>query len=163
MPIARRRSGLSITSSSIAVTDDLASRCAPSRRTARHAAQRARPERRCLPRNVLRRREPGRAFPLCGLRVAPGDVAGDGVTAASLANDVAPFAGRVIVDRTGLPQFFDVDLKWTVDSPSGDAVGGANLPGLFTALKEQLGLRLEDARGPVEVVVVDSIATLSPN
>ena len=101
--------------------------------------------------------------PLCGLRVAPGDVAGDGVTAAQLANDVAPFAGRVIVDRTGLPQFFDVDLKWTSDSPSGDAVGGTNLPGLFTALKEQLGLSLEDARGPVEVVVVDTIATLSPN
>ena len=66
----------------------------------------------------------------------------------------------MIVDRTGLSQFFDVDLKWTSDSPSGDAVGGINLPGLFTALKEQLGLRLEDARGPVEVVVVDSVASL---
>ena len=101
--------------------------------------------------------------PLCGLRVAPGDVAGDGVTAAQLANDVAPYAGRVIVDRSGLSQFVNVDLKWSSDSSSGDAVRGINLPGLFTALNEQLGLRIEDARGPVEVIVVDSIATLSPN
>ncbi len=101
--------------------------------------------------------------PLCGLRIAPGDVSGDGVTAAQLATELAPFAGRVIVDRTGLSQLFDVDLKWIIDSPGGDAVGGTNLPGLFTALKEQLGLRLDDAVGFVQVVVVDSVAMLSPN
>lgn len=112
------------------------------------------------------RTQPGGAVgtgrPLCGLRVGPGDVGGDGVTAFDLAEALAPFAGRVIVDRTGLPQHFDLDLKWTAELQAGVTAGG-DLPGLFTAIREQLGFRLEDARGPVDVVVVDSVAALAPN
>jgi uncharacterized protein (TIGR03435 family) len=84
------------------------------------------------------------------------------------AEALAPFAGRVIVDSTGLEQPFDLEFKWAADQRAAPADGSptpvqADMPGFFTALKEQLGLRLEDARGPVEVVVVDAVSTLTPN
>jgi uncharacterized protein (TIGR03435 family) len=112
--------------------------------------------------------DPATIRPRCGLRESPGRFAGDGVTAAQLAEGLAPFAGRVVIDRTGLLQFFDLDLEWNTDVRAGpDAVTPAgatsDLPGLFTALREQLGLKLDDARGPVEVVIIDSASPLIPN
>jgi uncharacterized protein (TIGR03435 family) len=106
--------------------------------------------------------DPSIARPQCGVRVAPGHIAGDGVNAADIAEPLAPFAGRLIIDRTGLRQYFDVDLEWATE---GAAAGGArnDLPPLVTALREQLGLRLEDARGPVEVVAIDVVSALVPN
>jgi uncharacterized protein (TIGR03435 family) len=96
--------------------------------------------------------------PRCGLTQTPGSTGGLGVTIPQLADALAPFAGRVIVERTGLEQLFDIDLKWTPDAtPASDA------PGLLTAIREQLGLRLETARGPVEVLVVDAVGQLTPN
>jgi uncharacterized protein (TIGR03435 family) len=94
----------------------------------------------------------------CGLLQAPGSAGGLGVTIPQLADALAPFAGRVIVDRTGLQQPFDIDLKWTPDAtPASDG------PGLTTAIREQLGLRLESARGRVDVLVVDAARRLTPN
>jgi uncharacterized protein (TIGR03435 family) len=82
------------------------------------------------------------------------------------ADALAPFAGRVIVDRTRLGQAFDIDFNWAMDqraAPVDTTPIASDLPGLFTALKDQLGLELEDARGPVDVVVVDSASPLTPN
>jgi uncharacterized protein (TIGR03435 family) len=94
----------------------------------------------------------------CGLLQAPGSAGGLGVTIPQLADALAPFAGRLIVDRAGLEQAFDIDLKWTPEAtPASDA------PGLTTAIREQLGLRLESARGPVDVLVVDGVSRLTPN
>jgi uncharacterized protein (TIGR03435 family) len=65
--------------------------------------------------------------------------------------------GRSVIDKTGLTGHYDFELQWTpetvrrVESP--DAL--PELPSLFTALREQLGLRLESAKGPVDVIVVD--------
>jgi len=106
--------------------------------------------------------------PRCGLLHAPGSAAGLGVTISQLAEALAPFAGRVVVDRTDLKDAFDIDLKWTPDvtNQPGDASGTAPVvgePGLFTALREQLGLRFDSARGPVETVVVDAVSRLTPN
>ena len=69
--------------------------------------------------------------------------------------------GRVVVDRTGLPGRYDFDLKFVPDAeltaaPAADRPPDA-LPSLFVALEEQLGLKLEPQRGPVNVVVIDSI------
>jgi uncharacterized protein (TIGR03435 family) len=94
----------------------------------------------------------------CGLLQAPGSAGGLGVAIPQLADALAPFAGRVIVDRTGLEQAFDVDLKWTPD-----ATPASDTPGLMTAIREQLGLRLESARGPVDVLVVDGVRRPTPN
>src|SRR4051812_21428401 len=74
-------------------------------------------------------------------------------------------AGRVVVDRTGLGGAYDVDLYW---SPERTAVTGpvppeVDGPSLFTAVQEQLGLRLDPRTEPQDVYVVDSIARPEPN
>jgi len=56
-------------------------------------------------------------------------------------------AGRVVLDRTGLVGLYDADLKWTPD------LSNPNGPSLFTAFQEQLGLKLDTTRAPVEVNV----------
>ena len=80
------------------------------------------------------------------------------VPMSSLAATLSTFANRVVVDRTGLAGGFDVILTWTPNQ-TADTSGAS----LFTALQEQLGLRLESARGPVEVVVVDRVERPTPD
>jgi len=79
---------------------------------------------------------------------------------------------RPVVDRTGLMGRFDFTLTWTPDetqfasmgirvpAPSGDP---AALPGLFTAIQEQLGLRFEATRAPVDSIVIDRVSRPSEN
>jgi uncharacterized protein (TIGR03435 family) len=64
---------------------------------------------------------------------------------------------RVIVDRTGIPGEFDIQLKWTPDN--ADEAGLS----LFTAIQEQIGLRLESTHGPVEMLVIDAAEKPSAN
>jgi len=70
------------------------------------------------------------------------------------------------MDKTGLTGKFDLNLKWTIDAgnpgiaPPADSLAG---PSIFTALQEQLGLKLESTRGPVQVLVVDSVEKPSEN
>lgn len=63
--------------------------------------------------------------------------------------------GRPVVDRTGLTGVFDIDLKWSDSGDSG--------PTIFTALQEQLGLKLESSRDPFEVVLIDAIRRPTPD
>jgi len=73
---------------------------------------------------------------------------------AGLAEALAGRTGHPVVDMTHLTGAFDVSLKWTPDNaPPGDAK--ADGPSLYTALGEQLGLRLESTKAPVGVIVVD--------
>jgi uncharacterized protein (TIGR03435 family) len=82
--------------------------------------------------------------------------------------------GRPVIDRTGLTSYYDLTLKWTPDAGGGPAPFGLpagvlpqspappppadpDAPNIFTAVQEQLGLKLEAGRGPVEVVVIDRI------
>jgi len=75
--------------------------------------------------------------------------------------------GRNVIDRTGLTGTFDVHLKWAIDPLTSPAAPGAAQdiagPSLPTALQEQLGLRLESTKGPVEVIVIDHIERPSEN
>ena len=80
---------------------------------------------------------------------------------------------RKVIDKTNLPGKFDYTLTWSGSSSpipalppaGGDAPTAAEPagPSIFTAIQEQLGLRLESTRGPVEVVVIDSVQRPSEN
>ncbi len=75
---------------------------------------------------------------------------------------------KPVVDRTGLAARYDFDLEWTPDETQfGGAFPGSSdasaKPGLFTAMQQELGLRLEATRGPVDVLVIDHVEHPSAN
>jgi uncharacterized protein (TIGR03435 family) len=71
-------------------------------------------------------------------------------------------SGRYVVDKTGLTGRYDFELRWTPDdTPTDSALAGG--PSIFTAVQEQLGLRLKSTRAPVEVLVIDSAEQPTPN
>ena len=99
--------------------------------------------------------------PICGGRARAGVITAGAVSMEELARNMSRLVGRLIVDRTGLQGRFDFDLTFTPEAeltaaPGASASPGA-LPSLFVALEEQLGLKLESQRAPVDVVVIDSI------
>ena len=71
-------------------------------------------------------------------------------------------AGRPVLDKTGLTGGFDIDLKWT-PALGTDAPAGADAVSIFTAVQEQLGLRLENGSAPLDVLVIDRIERPSEN
>ena len=87
----------------------------------------------------------------------------------------ADVGGRVVMDKTGLNGIYDFTLKWTPmgtaagesAESNGSAAGGpaidATGPSLLTALEEQLGLKLDPQKGPVEVLVIDHVEQPSAN
>jgi uncharacterized protein (TIGR03435 family) len=81
-------------------------------------------------------------------------------TMEDIASKLAGPTGGVVIDKTGLgTKTFIYFLKWTSDSQSGTA-GGA--PSIFTALEEQLGLKLVPATDPVDILVIDHIEKPTP-
>jgi uncharacterized protein (TIGR03435 family) len=79
---------------------------------------------------------------------------GEGLTATTIAEQLSQIAGRIVVDKTGLTGRYDLKLLWTPDdAPATDT----SAPSLFTALQEQLGLRLESTKEAVPVLVIDHI------
>jgi uncharacterized protein (TIGR03435 family) len=102
--------------------------------------------------------------PTCGTRTTRGIMMTTGVAMSDFACNLGPFTGRPVADRTGLTGVYDLDLTWTPDQgppgpdgtaapppPSGDSVS------LYTAVQELLGLRLDAPRGPVAMLVIDSV------
>jgi bla regulator protein blaR1 len=93
-----------------------------------------------------------------------------------LVHELSQRLGRPVVDRTGLSGHYDFKLEWISDqsppvlqsrdsatavpsAPGADSSG----PSLFTALQEQLGLKLESEKGPVEIIVIDRAKEPSEN
>ena len=107
--------------------------------------------------------------PGCVLNINPVSVRGGGVTMAMLANLLVGSAQRLVIDRTGLTGNWDLEVNYTPDKsqvPPGvepPVPIDWNGPSLFTALEEQLGLKLRPTRGPVEVLVIDSVQQPTPN
>lgn len=87
----------------------------------------------------------------CMIRGGAGRFTGGSVTIEMLATMLSNPAGRLVFDRTGLTGKFDADLEWSPDQTATDK------PSIFSAVQEQLGLKLESTRGPVDVVVIDHV------
>ncbi len=88
-----------------------------------------------------------------------------GVASSRLARYLWTAVNRVILDKTGLRGSYDVELTFQDDTAfiGPGSRRQREAPSLFTALQEQLGLKLEPARGPVEVLVIDSVERPTPD
>jgi uncharacterized protein (TIGR03435 family) len=110
---------------------------------------------------------PGTAGNPCGLSGTIGAVAGSVKATGQTMSEFAAYLGfnvdRMVVDRTGLSGRFDFDLAWTADDVRGLAIDAPSTPpgndrgALFTVLGEQLALKLEPARGLVDLLVIDNV------
>jgi uncharacterized protein (TIGR03435 family) len=78
---------------------------------------------------------------------------GKGDSMADLAAALSDEAGRQVIDKTGLTGRADITLKWS-DEVATEA-GGPNVISIFTAVEEQLGLKLQPSKGPVDTIVID--------
>jgi uncharacterized protein (TIGR03435 family) len=110
--------------------------------------------------------------PPCGTFIGIGRIAAGGVSMTQLATNLSQRVNRVVLDRTGLTGPYEFELEFTPDQlPQGPPPPGApslppidpNGPSIFTALQEQLGLKLDAQRGPVEVLVIDGVAQPTPD
>ncbi len=83
-----------------------------------------------------------------------------------LVNQLAIVLGRTVVDRTSLTGYYNFTLRWTPDqttTQAGSALEADSAPSIFTAVEEQLGLKLESTKAPVKVLVVDRIERPTAN
>jgi bla regulator protein blaR1 len=94
----------------------------------------------------------------------PGKIMAQKTSLTPFAEFLGRFAGRPVVDKTGLTSTYTFKLNWTPAVGEGGLPGppppdvappDSNGPSLFTALQEQLGLRLQSAKGPVESLVIE--------
>ena len=85
-----------------------------------------------------------------------------------LASVFVPHVGSTVVDKTGLNSIYDFTLQFTPDDGTAVPSAGSSAPdpiapSIFTAIQEQLGLKLESGKGPVEVIVIDHVERPSAN
>ena len=109
------------------------------------------------------------------VRIGRGQVNAQMITISEFTRLLAQVLGRPVTDKTGLNGNFDFKLEWTPDeamrgtAPPGEVTphegspAGDSGPSIFTALQEQLGLKLESDNGPVEILVIDRIEKPSAN
>ncbi|HEX3374198.1 MAG TPA: TIGR03435 family protein [Edaphobacter sp.] len=110
------------------------------------------------------------------MRVGRGQLTAQAVPTTGLANMLSQQLHRTVLDKTGLTGKYDLELNWTPDQgsdpmfkgPDGgqhssDAAPDSSGPSIFTAVQEQLGLKLQSAKGPVETLVIDHVEMPSEN
>ena len=116
----------------------------------------------------------GGPIPRGNMRMGRGDLEATGVPVSNFIVGLSQQLGRPVIDKTGLKGLYDIKLQWTPElgqglGPLGPPGGPepppppADGPSIFTAIQEQLGLRLESTKGPVEVFVIDSAQKPSEN
>jgi len=120
---------------------------------------------------------PGQTPPnFCGnMMMSPRSISGNGISMEQITAAISNALQRTVVDKTGLTGAFDVHVEWTPDQstpglmapglapvasePSADALSGS----IFTVIQKQLGLKLQSAKGPVKVLVIDHVERPSEN
>jgi uncharacterized protein (TIGR03435 family) len=102
----------------------------------------------------------GSAVPGISMNEASGraQIAATSVSMAKLAITLGNQLGRAVIDKTGMEGTYDFRLEWNPDQATASSA-----PSLFTALREQLGLRLESQKAQVEVLVIDNLEKPSQN
>ena len=109
------------------------------------------------------------------MRFGAGQFTGSKVSMTQLALFLSNALARPVLDGTGLMGTYDFKLQWTPDAGQLPGLGGfgpgpdapppsdPNGPSIFTAVQEQLGLKLESQKGPIEILVLDHAAKPSEN
>ena len=106
-----------------------------------------------------------------------GTLTGQGVPLMNLVRFLTRELGRTVIDKTGLTSKYDFTLKWTEERQApmfrgtegsqpgtgGTAAPESSGPSIFTAVQEQLGLKLESQKGPVEILIIDHVEKPSEN
>jgi uncharacterized protein (TIGR03435 family) len=92
----------------------------------------------------------------CGLNASPSQIVGRSVSMDQLAARLSRSLGIPVVNNTGVNGLFDLTLEWTVEDQFVGR-GASASPTIFPAIQEQLGLRLDSSRGPVETLVIDRV------
>jgi uncharacterized protein (TIGR03435 family) len=102
-----------------------------------------------------------------GITAGQGSMLGEAASMAQLAYKFSRLLGRPVVNNTGLEGNFDFKLEWTPDpapsAPDGQPVETPIGPSLYSAPQQQLGLRLEATKGPIDTLVIDHVERPSEN
>jgi uncharacterized protein (TIGR03435 family) len=97
-----------------------------------------------------------------GMSVSNTELTVRGLPMSAFVNMLEGQLQRTVIDKTGLTGNYDFALKWSREEESGTEAD-SSAPSIFTALQEQLGLKLQPAKWPVETLVVDQVAMPSEN
>ena len=107
------------------------------------------------------------------MRMGRGELTAQGIGMEQVAHLLTQQTGRTVINNTGLKGNYDFTLRWTPDQ-SSPALNGPGAgpdsstssesgPSIFTAIQEQLGLKLESQKGSVEILVIDHVEKPSEN
>jgi uncharacterized protein (TIGR03435 family) len=119
---------------------------------------------------------PGQKPNFCGgLTMSPRSLDGTAITMEQVTTSLSQTLQRTVIDKTGFTSTFDVHIEWTADQSTPGLMAPGLAPvapaasddptgrSIFTAIQEQLGLKLEPAKAPVEVLVIDRLERPSEN
>ncbi|HEX4230381.1 MAG TPA: TIGR03435 family protein [Bryobacteraceae bacterium] len=117
--------------------------------------------------------EPGKppVLPCGGMMMRPNALRAASIYAGDLTQNFSRLLGQTVVDKTGLTGKYDISMDWTPDESQAAGLPGPppsphsepGGPSFFTAIREQLGLKLEAQKGPVETIVIDRVEKPSAN
>ena len=99
---------------------------------------------------------------LCGTRITLSLIRSRSMLIGMLVDQLPSMVGRTVIDKTGLTGQLDLTLEWTPDTGTAAAPAAGSVT-IFTALQEQLGLRLQSARTSLDVLVIDSVERPTPD